>query len=195
MGRVNGLIKIGVLLVLIVLGFAIHRGLSYGLQPKPEGGNFTLDSAQGSLSLHDVKGKWVVLYFGYASCPDVCPTNLGLWSQVFHSLSAAERAQLAFIFVSLDGERDKPLQLERYVHYFHPDFMAVTGNEAKVSRVARQYGVKWAKVSSQSALGYTLDHSSYSYLVNPDGELVQMFHHATASDVLLKAIKARLKSE
>jgi protein SCO1/2 len=165
------------------------------LRENPKGGDFTLDSVQGQLSLHDLKGKWVVLYFGYASCPDVCPTNLGLWSQVFHNLTAAERAQLAFVFVSLDGERDQPQQLEHYVHYFHPDFMAATGDEAMMNRVAKQYGVKWAKVSSQSALGYTLDHSSYSYLVNPVGELVLMFRHATASDVLLKAIKARLQPD
>ena len=160
-----------------------------GLAARPQGGDFTLRSARGPISLHDLRGKVVLLYFGYTSCPDVCPTNLAQIGAALKRLTAEERRGVAVIFVSVDPERDTPERLARYTAFFAPDMVGVTGTPEQVAAVARQYGVAYRKVASDSALGYLVDHSAFTYVVDPQGRLRETLPHAAPIHRILAAIR------
>ncbi|MFP8965316.1 SCO family protein [Pokkaliibacter sp. CJK22405] len=154
------------------------------------GGDFTLQSVNGPVSLEDYRGKVVVLYFGYTSCPDVCPTEMALLGNAIHSLSKEEQANVQGIFIGVDPERDKLDTLDGYAKFFYPNFVGVTGTVDELHQVAGAYGAYYRKVEMKdSALGYGIDHSSYFFVINKDGRLVNTIGHS--SDV--KAIAAGLK--
>ena len=156
----------------------------------PPGGDFTLQSSQGPLSLAELRGHVVLLYFGYASCPDICPTSLAIVSQALHALTEQELQRVTGVFVSVDPQRDTPGQLADYVDYFHPSLVGVTGDESEVAAVAERYGVRYYRVELEgSAFGYAVNHSSVTYLVTPDGLLRFIFPHATPASVLVEAVR------
>lgn len=145
------------------------------------GGDFTLTSAEGPVSLSDYKGKVVVLYIGYASCPDVCPTSLAILSQAFRDLTQEQRNQVQGIFISVDPERDTPEKLARYTGFFSDRLIGVTGNREQIDQVVRRYGAFYRMVELRdSALGYAVDHSSRLYLVDREGNLAgTLMHNST----------------
>lgn len=163
------------------------------LQPagRPLGGDFTLDSPGGKLSLKDYRGKAVLLYFGYTFCPDVCPTSLATMAQALSALSAEESAKVQGIFISVDPERDTMEILKVYAPFFHPSITGATGTPAEVAQVARLYGASYMKQKSVDERPYTVDHSSFTYLIGPDGKLAAALPHGTpAADVLAATRKA-----
>jgi protein SCO1/2 len=160
----------------------------------PTGGDFTLDSYRGPVSLHDFKGKVVMLYFGYTSCPDVCPTSLGYMVAALGELSPDELQQVQPIFISVDPERDSLQGLKDYVEYFQPGFIGLTGSEEQVAQVAKQYGAKYYPVELEgSAFGYAINHSAAIYLIDQDGTLRFAFPHKTPASVMTDAMQHLLK--
>lgn len=155
--------------------------------------DFTLTQNHQAVHLHDFRGKLVLLYFGYASCPDVCPTSLALLSSALKELSAEEAAQIQPIFISVDPERDNGTKLMDYARYFFPSFIGITGTEQEIQRTAMQYGAFYSKVKSTSAMGYTVDHSSNSYLLGKDGQLLTTFKHDVNKVEIMAGIRAVLK--
>lgn len=155
--------------------------------------DFTLTQNNQAVHLHDFRGKLVLLYFGYASCPDVCPTSLALLSSALKALSAEEAAQIQPIFISVDPERDNGTKLMEYARYFYPSFIGITGTEQEIQRTAMQYGAFYSKVKSTSAMGYTVDHSSNSYLLGKDGQLLTTFKHDVNKAEIIAGIRAALK--
>ncbi|HMT92641.1 SCO family protein [uncultured Thiothrix sp.] len=156
--------------------------------------DFTLTQNHQAVHLHDFRGKLVLLYFGYASCPDVCPTSLALLSSALKELSAEEAAQIQPIFISVDPERDNGTKLMDYARYFFPSFIGITGTEQEIQRTAMQYGAFYSKVKSTSAMGYTVDHSSNSYLLGKDGQLLTTFKHDVNKAEIIAGIRAALKN-
>lgn len=156
--------------------------------------DFTLTQNNQAVHLHDFRGKLVLLYFGYASCPDVCPTSLALLSSALKALRSEETAQIQPIFISVDPERDKGSQLMEYARYFFPSFIGITGTEQEIQRTAMQYGAFYSKVKSQSAMGYTVDHSSNSYLIDKEGQLLTTFKHDVSKAEIIAGIRAALKN-
>ncbi len=157
------------------------------LQPagQPLGGDFTLDSPGGKLSLQDYRGKVVLLYFGYTFCPDVCPTALSALGQAFAALDPDELAQVQGVFVSVDPERDTMEVLNVYAPFFHPHIVGASGTPAQVAEVARRYGVSYMKQKSVDDRPYTVDHSSFTYLIDREGRLAAMLPHgAPAADIV-----------
>ena len=152
------------------------------------GGNFTLESQNGPVSLSDFHGKVVALYIGYASCPDVCPTALAVMTQAFRALDEKEREDVAGIFISVDPERDTPEKLNTYVKFFSPMITGVTGGKKEIDQIVKQYGAFYRKVDmNDSAMGYAVDHSSRIYLINTKGKLYKpLSHNSSPSDVLLE---------
>lgn len=166
------------------------------LSDEHNGGDFTLYSSQGKFSLQQLRGKVVLLYFGYTKCPDVCPTSLSIMSQALNELSGDELKSVQGVFVSVDPERDTYQRLDEYVSYFHPSILGVTGSESEIAEVAKRYGVAYSKVELEaSAFGYAIDHSSAIYLLTPEGELRYFFPHQTPSFVILEAIRYILGGE
>jgi len=156
----------------------------------PSGGDFTLQSNRGPVSLRDLRGKIVLLYFGYTRCPDICPTSLSFVTQVMNGLTSSEAEKVKPIFISIDSAHDTPDSLAEYADHFHPNMLGLTGTEKEVAAVAGLYGVKYYEVELKgSAFGYSVNHSSATYLITPDGKLRFVFPHATPSSVILEAVK------
>ncbi|MCG8489040.1 MAG: SCO family protein [Chromatiales bacterium] len=154
------------------------------------GGDFTLQSSRGEFSLQQLRGKVVLLYFGYTKCPDVCPSSLALLSQALNELSEDEQQQVHGVFISVDPKRDSFQALDDYVSYFHPNLIGVTGSEAEIARVAKLYGAQYVEVQlEESAFAYAVDHSATTYLISPQGELRFLLPHQTPSVMILEAIR------
>ena len=160
------------------------------------GGDFTLRSADGPLSLKDLRGKVVILFFGYTSCADVCPISLATIANVFSKLTHVELKRIQSLFISLDPERDTPERLRKFTGYFHPNIVGVTGIPEVVADVAQKYGVEMEKnESNNSSLGYTISHTTNIFVVGPDGEISKTFPHDIDGRPLLHQIKSLLKIE
>lgn len=159
----------------------------------PTGGDFTLDSASGPVRLSDLRGQVVLVYFGYTACPDICPTNLVYIANALRALQPAELERTRVLFISVDPERDDPAHLANYVAYFHPNIQGLTGTPAQLAEVARRYGAAYRRVDDDgSAMGYLVDHSAFTYVVDPSGRLVQTLDHASPSETIRAAIRAAL---
>lgn len=143
------------------------------------GGDFSLQQAGNTFKLSDYQGKVVLLYFGYTACPDICPTSLAIIGAALKLLSPEELAQIQPVFISVDPERDQGERLMTYARHFNPGFVGVTGTPAQIQQAAKQYGVYYAKVESNSAMGYLIDHTSQTYLVSKDGASVTVLPHGS----------------
>ena len=160
------------------------------------GGDFVLHSSQGEFSLKQLRGKVVLLYFGYTKCPDVCPTSLATLAQALNELTEDELNSVQAVFVSVDPQRDSLQILDEYVGYFHRNLIGVTGSEREVAEAAKRYGVEYEKVVLEgSSFGYALNHSAVTYLLTPEGELRFMFPHETPAFVILEAIRYLLAGD
>ena len=125
-------------------------------------------------SLEDFRGKAVVLFFGFAQCPDVCPTTLAEISGALKQLGpAAERVQV--LFVTVDPERDTPKVLAEYVASFDPRVLALRGDAEATQRVAKEFKIYYEK--RKQGGGYTVDHSAQTYVIDPQGRLRLLVRH------------------
>jgi protein SCO1/2 len=162
------------------------------------GGDFTLQSASGPLSLSALRGKVVLLYFGYTSCPDICPTSLTLMSIALSQLSAEELAQVQGLFISVDPQRDTPQRLADYSRHFHPNISGITGSEAQLAAVAQRYGARYQRAAgegeSATALGYSVDHTSATYIIDQQGALTTTLPHGATPGTILQALRRLLKT-
>ena len=132
------------------------------------------------------------MYFGFASCPDVCPTTLAIIASALRQLTPEELETVQPVFISIDPERDQGEKLTAYATYFHPDFIGITGTPDEVQKVANQYGGFFIKVESDSALGYLVEHTSKTYIISKDGQYVGILPHDMTSALALTAIRSGL---
>lgn len=192
------LVIIAGLLAALVLGLALFWAPEMPERALPRaaiaaGGDFTLESAGGPVSLKDYRGKLVLVYFGYTFCPDICPTSLAATAEGLKQLKPEEAARVAMIFISVDPERDTPARLKEYVEFFHPNLVGVTGTPENLAEIAKRYGVFYARQKVETAGGgYVVDHSADTYVVGPDGQLLSKIAHATPPDQVVAEIRKRL---
>jgi protein SCO1/2 len=171
-----------------------HRRLD--LAGAPAGGDFDLRGEHGGVRLSDFRGKLVLLYFGYTWCPDICPTNLAIIAYALKQLTPAERDTVQVLFVSVDPARDTPERLAEYAAYFDPGILGVTGTEAQVAAAAARYGAAYRRTEqSDSAMGYLVDHSALTYLIDREGRLVETLAHATPAEEILARVRQLLRGE
>ncbi len=180
--------------IFIAVGFSFVIALVFGGQYLKDqgsiwlpgsGGNFTLQSNKGAVSLSDYKGKVVALYFGYMSCADICPTSLWNLTTAINLLTPEQAEQIQGIFVSLDPDRDSPKAMDLYVKGFKKSFVGLVDSKEKLDAVARQYGVVYEKVELKgSAMGYVLDHTSVIYLMDKKGKIQYRIPHNTDPEIM-----------
>lgn len=183
-------IAAGLLLLVAALAIFWQPGAA---RPQPTvGGDFTLQSADGPVALHDYRGKAVLVYFGYTYCPDVCPTELASLAAGLRLLSPQEAERVAVLFVSVDPERDTPAHLKEYAAFFHPAMRGVTGTPAEVAAVAARYGVFYARQQADTAGGYVVDHSSETYVIDGEGRLAGRIPHAAPPEVVAAEVRRLL---
>jgi protein SCO1/2 len=157
-----------------------------------DGGDFVLESAQGPLRSHDLRGDVLLLYFGYTFCPDVCPTTLSEMGRALRSLSDAERARVRGVFVSVDPARDTVQRLADYAPYFHARIVGATGSEAQLRELATRYGATFGRVPLDDGEGYAVEHPSSVFVVDPEGKLVGRIAHGSPLATWQHAIREAL---
>jgi protein SCO1/2 len=144
--------------------------------PQAIGGPFKLKTGRGDIVTdRDFRGKWLLVYFGYTHCPDICPTTLTEVVQTIDLLGATG-AGVQPLFISIDPERDTPDVMDAYVKALDPRIIGMTGTPADIAAAAKGYRVHYAKVKSKdSEQDYQMEHSSFVYLIGPDGGYVTLF--------------------
>ena len=158
----------------------------------PIGGPFTLVDPSGRrVALADFKGKLVLLYFGYATCPDVCPTDLAVIAQALREVGPAA-AGVQPLFVTLDPQRDSPAVLREYTVAFDPRFVALTGSEDEIRRVATDFKVFYEKVDLPGTNTYAIDHTPYTFLLDRAGKFVILFPPGTPADRMTEMLREQL---
>jgi protein SCO1/2 len=158
------------------------------------GQDFPLLDAQGQpRSVKEFAGKVVVVFFGYTQCPDVCPTTLQELVEA-KALLGEQGHLLQGVFVSLDPERDTPEVLRAYAAAFDPEMVALTGNLAQITSVAKDFKVFFKKVDGRQPGSYTLDHSAGLYMYDPQGNLRVYQRYGQGPQALAKDAKALLDS-
>jgi len=153
------------------------------------GGPFELTDHTGkTVTDKDYRGKYMVVFFGYTFCPDVCPTNLSTLASALDMLPPEKAKQIVPLFISVDNERDTPELLADYVPNFHESIVGLTGTSKQIKDVARAYKSFYAKVNSEDPENYLMDHSAITYLMGPDGKYIQVFNHGTPPDAIAKQL-------
>ena len=185
-------IATAILLALLFANPASFRGTSYN-EPYPTAPQIELTKSNGeTFRLSDQKGKIVLLFFGYTSCPDVCPTTLAELKQVMDGLgNKAESVQV--VFISVDPKRDTPEKIQQYVEHFNQEFIGLSGPMDELENIWKQYGVFREEVESDSALGYIVNHTARTYLVDADGNLRLSYGFQTPVKDIVSDLKILLK--
>ena len=145
--------------------------------PNGMGGDFSLHDMDGKLiNSQDLRGKYLLVYFGFTYCPDICPSSLLEMSKVIKYLGD-DASLLQPIFITIDPKRDTPEQLRDYFTHFDPSILPLTGSEKEIADVAAQFKVYYAVTAkSKDDENYMVDHSSFFYLVGRDGALIKYYN-------------------
>lgn len=191
------MVGVGILFgIALIAGFALARPYTFRgseIDPPVPAHDFSLLTAgDTSFRLSDQKGKIVLIFFGYTTCPDICPATLGEFKQVSDRLGR-DAEEVRFVFITVDPERDTPERISQYVHNFDPAFIGVTGTESDLEPVWKNYGVYRAISKQDSAVGYLVDHSTRAYLVDPDGNLRLTYSFGTPVDDILQDVRYLIK--
>jgi protein SCO1/2 len=155
--------------------------------------DFTLTNTEGKpTSLSDLRGKAILIFFGYTHCPDICPFSMAAFYAVKQELGDLAK-QVQFVMISVDGSRDTPEVMRYYVKPFDPEFIGLTGPESDVARIGVNYGVHFEKqkpTGTQSS--YLVTHTTYTYLLDAQGRWRMVFPFRTSVESMAADIKSVL---
>lgn len=172
-------------LALIMFGVANANTGYQGVLLNPEKkikAHELIDYNGNNISFPTAEGKYQLVFFGYTSCPDICPTTLHKIKQVINSIKNSD--DIKFYFISIDGDRDKPQLIKEFVDYFHPDIKGLTGSVHNIKKVEKEFGILTRKFQGKSAFAYKLEHSVFMYLLNKEGKLMLMYPGSTTTTQL-----------
>ena len=170
------------IVIAAIAAFILYGGGAGGKSVASIGGPFALVDHKGQPKTDkDFRGKHMLIYFGYTYCPDVCPTALQSMTLAMNQLDPETQKKITPVFITIDPKRDTAEQLNAYVENFHPSMVGLTGTPEEIAKTAQVYRVYFgrAKGAEQESTDYLMDHSSIVFLMNPDGEYVTHFTHAT----------------
>jgi protein SCO1 len=147
------------------------------------GGPFSLVGTDGkTVTDADFRGRYMVIFFGFTHCPDICPAELQVIAQALDKLGDKGK-KVVPVFITLDPARDTPQVMGEYVKSFGPNFVGLTGSPEAIAAAAKSYRVAYAKVENkESASDYSVDHSALVYLMDPEGKYVTHFSFGTSAD-------------
>lgn len=154
---------------------------------------FALADGSGQVrSSEEFRGRYMLVFFGFTNCPDVCPTTLAEVAQVMDDLGP-DAAKVQPIFISIDPERDRRLGLDAYTRAFHPAILGLAGDDAATQGAAESFRIFFAREADGAAPdGYTMSHSPALYLVGPDGDWLRQFTYGTPAAEILSDLQSRL---
>lgn len=164
---------IGMLIALLLLGTGAFLWLNGEAGGPPVGGPFTLVDSNGrTVTDQDFRGKYLLVYFGYTYCPDVCPTTLNAVARAMDRLGK-KADDLQPVFITVDPRRDTPAVMKQYTAAFTPRLLGLTGTAAQIAAAAKEYHVYYAEHrTGPGPNDYSMDHSSILYLMGPDGRFI-----------------------
>jgi protein SCO1 len=174
---------------------ASFRGTMYG-EPYPPAPEIELNRDNGaSFKLSELRGNVVLLFFGYTSCPDVCPTTMAELKQALEELDEDDAKQVQVLFVTVDPERDTPERVQEYVNHFNSHFIGLSGTEPELAEVWQDYGVFRENVEGNSAAGYLVNHTARVTLIDRDGNLRLSYAFDTPVDSIVHDLKLLFKEK
>jgi len=156
-----------------------------------QGGSFELSNHLGeAITDADFRSKYLLIFFGYTHCPDICPTDLSVMAQAL-KLLGEEGKNIQPVFITFDPARDTVERLADYVQNFHPRLIGLTGSKEQTLAVANRYGVDVAATYKAELPGsaYSMNHSAFTYFVDQEGNLKLMFRHGTSSSLMADSIR------
>jgi len=195
------LVGLGALLFILVVGLAVllfgkpaqFRGTTFG-EPYPVAPEIELTRSDGSrFRLSEMRGEIVLLFFGYTSCPDVCPATMAELRQALSELKEQEAARVKVVFVTVDPERDSPERAQEYVARFDPAFIGLGGTQAELENIWTAYGVYREITQEQSAAGYIVNHTARVSMIDPQGNLRVSFGFDTPVEDVVHDLKLMLR--
>ena len=193
------LVAVGVSILAYTHGFKLDNVEKVAQKLEPEqaggaptiGGPFTLvDQAGRTVTDKDFRGQYLMIYFGYTYCPDVCPTSLTNMSDAL-DLLGEKGAEVTPMLITIDPARDTSEHLREYATYFHPRLHALTGSPEQIAAVAKAYRVYYSKVKQEDETedDYLMDHSSVTYVMGPDGQFRLHFSHGTDAETIASRLR------
>ena len=179
-------------LVLLVIAAGLIGFGWYNLSKMPESPypdiqpEFSLYDASGPVSSKELQGKVGIVFFGYTHCPDVCPAALVNIGKALDLLEEEERDKVKPVFISIDAARDKPAKVGKYARYFHPQIQGLSGSAEEVAAAAESFLVGYKKNAPNAAGNYTISHSTYVFLLRPDGKIAELIGHKSSPEDIAK---------
>jgi protein SCO1/2 len=190
------LISIAALGIALAASFIFRRPYTFHgavIDPPLPVTDFALQTANNvSFRLSDAKGKIVLLFFGYTSCPDVCPVTLATFKQV-HERLGEDAQKIAFVMITADPDRDTPDKVAEYTARFNPEFIGLSGSLTDLEPIWKELGVFVEKQDTGSAAGYLVSHTASVYVIDQDGNLLMTVPYGTSAtdmaDDLIQLLK------
>ncbi|MFC0209957.1 SCO family protein [Chelativorans intermedius] len=173
---------------------SMSNGQSEFVEPGsvPIGGPFTLvDHTGQAVTQADFRGNYLLVFFGFTHCPDICPTSLAEIAQTM-DLLAEDADAVRPLFISVDPERDTPEVLAEYVTAFHPRLVGLTGTPEQIAAVAQEYRTWYEKQPVEGSDDYMVSHQSNTYLMSPQGEYLTHFSYGTPPKEMAETIRNAL---
>ncbi len=156
------------------------------------GGEFELTDQDGErFRISEARGKVVLLFFGYTSCPDVCPLTMSKLTQAFRALGP-DAEKLLTVFISLDPERDTPERIESYLSFYGMNAVGLTGTKEEIDAVVDLHKTSYRVEPVDSATEYLISHSSYVYLIDQKGDVRYLFSHLDSGDQIAAGVRLLL---
>ncbi len=162
-----------------------------------KGAHFVLKDHNGKEFNSDVEitdGNYALIFFGFTHCPVICPTELQKFAQIMDDLPADVAAKIQPLFITIDPERDTVDVLKNYVPMFHPSILGLTGAVENVHKALNEWKVFYTKVDDPQYSEYTMDHSTYAYLVDSDMNIKALFRMKNSSDDIVDYLSSMIKS-
>ena len=161
--------------------------------PVTIGGPFTLTSPDGAtVTDQTYRGKWLLVYFGFTSCPDSCPTALLEISAALEKLGP-DADKLQPLFITVDPQRDTPAVMGNYTQSIDPRIVGLTGTPQQIAAATQEYGVYYEPRKSGPGAGdYVMDHSTYLYLMDTEGEFVRGFDANASGERIAEAVRGAM---
>ncbi len=196
------MVRLGLWLLVFVAALLLLGRLYISNQEEPltgsaggPGGPFTLTAHTGEkVSNTDFLGRYMLVYFGYSYCPDVCPLDLQKLSVALYSLEEAgyDTTPVQPLFITVDPERDTVAEMAGFLSDFHPRLLGLTGTVDEIRAVAGSYKVYFAKREQPGTSDYLMDHSALTFVMDPDGNYVRLFSSRDKPEDIAKSLASVL---
>ena len=195
---------LAILAIALVLGIGLtYRLMMMGTETQSSGtasigGPFELVNQNGeTVTQADFNGKYMMIYFGYTFCPDVCPTELQVMGDALDLMPKDIADEVTPVFFTVDPERDTVEAIKAYVPHFHDRMVGLTGTVAQTSAAAKAYRVYYAKSIPEgepdNTDSYLMDHSSFVYLMDRNGQFIRHFNYGTTPEDMAKGVAEAVK--